>query len=732
MGITLAQIKQMGGTPVDTTSPSPTAITPPTPIAPTVPLTPPTNSNPTPGLSLDQIKQMGGTPEPVDSFGNTKAQRDAWMAENDPVKKAFDAGIDQIKKGADQANQGRDEVLKGDLKNGVYNAGSGILNETMGGVNTLMSPVSGLLTSVLKLTGIPTGGKNVGDLANEGVNKVSDFISNSPELQKFVTKYPGAVQDIPNLIEAASLFLGAKKAPEAGQVVGDAIDTGTNAIKDVAGNILPQESQLPQTFYHGADSETAGLIKSGGFKGSQDFPGNGMVSLTESPEEASGYANINGKGEVLPVQVNAQDIKEYPSPEAYSEAIDNAPGATAGEKEMNLNAPYDAIRIKQPDGTYETLVKPEKASVVTPKDANGFTPEEAKVKLQGVADDWKSPTDINKAGYNNARAVLAKDPEIPNYLAQNGLNPYTHIEDGVYDTKETAQLIRDDAGKLSADSLRPSLEVANAETAPVQIDDLKPSANMSNFTVDDESPINKAIQNKLDALQEKYPNGMKLTDMLDEKIKFDKNGGYNPFKTKSDNIDAVANRALADELRGQLDANAPANLPVKEFNAQLSKNYRMADYLDALNGKKAPVSVGQTVARLVTKFGFAKLGSLFGGDIVSAFGGYQIGKIVESFAENLTNPARDAFLQNIKITNPEAFQAVQKYMSEAQLRAATSLKLPAGEPIGTDKNPIITPAPTTYEAPAENSVTTRTNKTGDVFQRDLKTGKMKIIPKKPK
>ncbi len=357
-------------------------------------------------------------------------------------------------------------------------------------------------------------------------------------------------------------------------------------------------------------------------------------------------------------------------------------------------------------------------------------PSPTETQIQAVANDWKAPSDINKASYNNARAALAKDPEIPNNIAKAGLNPYTHIEDGLYNTKETAQQIRVDTGKLSGDALRPALQQADYSVARTPVVELKPTPDMSSFlTAGGEESVGVKVKNELEALQRKYPDGMSLTDMLDEKIKYDKNGGYSKFKSDADNISAIANRSIADDLRTKLDEKVPPEIPIREFNAELAKNYRMADYLEALNGKKAPVNVIQMAARLGAKFVGAKLGGVFGGDVVSAFGGYQIGKLVEQFAENLANPLRDTFLKNLQVTNPEAFKAVQKYMDNAEIQRALTPKLSAGTPLGSPENPIIPVQPTTYEAPATESFSTKTNKTGDAYRRNLKTGKVEIYQK---
>lgn len=115
----------------------------------------------------------------------------------------------------------------------------------------------------------------------------------------------------------------------------------------LAGKVSQATGISRPTLYHGADLATAEKIRQGGFIGSKDFPGSGMVSLTADRAEAARYANLGGsKGAVLPVTIAGKNIKTYPSMEAYTKAIEAAPGATAGIKEANLNALFDAVIVK--------------------------------------------------------------------------------------------------------------------------------------------------------------------------------------------------------------------------------------------------------------------------------------------------------------------------------------------------------------------------------------------------
>ncbi len=334
------------------------------------------------------------------------------------------------------------------------------------------------------------------------------------------------------------------------------------------------------------------------------------------------------------VTVGTAALGEKPATETANTAVDST--------KASLGETVDTIAKTATDLTKE---KP-------------ITPDEMKANLDGVANDWAKPTTINEPKYNNARAVLEKEPDAPKILAQNGINPYANLEDGKYDTEDVAQKLREDNGKLSKDLLRPSLEDADKTISPTPIEEFKPTIdNTYGVTADDAETIQAKLKAKIAALGRKYPEGMTLTNMLDEKITYDANGGYKAFKSNADNIDAIANRAIANTIRDTLTAKGEAaGIPVGDFQAELTKNYRAADYLDALHGKKAPVSTGQTIARYASRvIGAKAAGMIGGGDLVSEFVGYRIGGALEKFVEKMTNPMRDAFLKNLQKTNPPAF-----------------------------------------------------------------------------
>lgn len=310
-----------------------------------------------------------------------------------------------------------------------------------------------------------------------------------------------------------------------------------------------------------------------------------------------------------------------------------------------------------------------------------------------LAKEWAQPTQTVTASFNKAKAVLAKDPNTPKFLAEQGIDPRAHIEDGRYVTEDTAQSLRDTAGKMSADTLRPSLQAADYSTPPTSIAEIQANAvrrvasdNLT--TAADKDVIISRINKEAEALKATYPNGLKLTDMHDNKITYAKNGGYSPIKSASDNNIATANRLLGQAFEDVGTAKTPTTVPVRDFRAYLQQYYRAADYLDELNTKKAPVTLGQSIARSAAKYGGAAIGSSFGGDVVSAFAGYSIGKALEHALENMNNPMRAAFIRNIEQTNPEAAVKVREYLAKQSSGNTGTPRLPEASAIQLPPAPI--------------------------------------------
>lgn len=326
----------------------------------------------------------------------------------------------------------------------------------------------------------------------------------------------------------------------------------------------------------------------------------------------------------------------------------------------------------------------------------------AESTLSSIAKDWTQPTKDPKAAFNKARSVLEKTPDTPKFLAEQKLSPNSMIEDGKYMTSDAADNLRQSAGELSRDTLRPSLQAADTYIPKTSTNEISKNANnyaKSSYgvTTDNVEKIQVKIQEKLDALNRKYPDGMGLTEMHDEKIIYAENGRFSPVGDNSVTNEAIANRAISSSLGDMVKVKAPKDLPVGDFDAYLSKYYKAADYLESLHTKLAPVTTKQWLIRQGVKVGGAGLGSLLpGSGLITEFAGYQLGKAVVHALENIPNPIREMFLRNLQTSNPAAFNKVAEYMSQIEKDVASRKLLKAGE----TKNPIVLPqAEPILEAP---------------------------------
>lgn len=319
---------------------------------------------------------------------------------------------------------------------------------------------------------------------------------------------------------------------------------------------------------------------------------------------------------------------------------------------------------------------------------------------KGNIDAWNKPVNTPTATFNAATKVATKATasgnDVGETLTKLGISPESTITDGRYDTTEVSQGIREDTGKLSSDLLRPSLKQADLSTPKTPVQDVIDSAKQNitsdkSLTAGNKARLLKNIDAEGAALTKANPDGLGLENMLDNKITYDKNAGYSPVNDIATNLEATKNKALADAFRSTLEAKAPPDINIPEFNAELQKQYQAADYLDALNNKKAPITRGQATLKTGAKILGAKVGSTFGGGILGGVAGYHIGGMIDDLFTNMPSAARETFLRNLQVSNPEAFQAVSDYMGKEQAAQMTRLKLP--EP-GQSTSPINLPGDT--------------------------------------
>jgi hypothetical protein len=505
----------------------------------------------------------------------------------------------------------------------------------------------------------------VGAPAKPGGSPLNSFVSRPPAVAPAPVATPAPYN--PPLVQLVN-----KVAGYFGNSIGSAATAGIDQIKQGASDITSGK----ETPIEGAESGLS--VESG------------IASLISSPLapllKPLGSA-IKGAGSVgdalayLSTKVGLMTTAQKAAYDAANAKFANSPTgnavtrvATDTENAGNVSGTILGAdqAVKAVPGAVKTVAKIPAAidkSLTPPASAVSI----ADAHITAVAKDWEAPSKVNSAAYSKARGVLAKAPDTPTVLAKAGINPFAHVVDGKYETAETADALRETANKISTDVVRPSLHQADYTAPKTPATDLADAAKLQveslpGVTAGDAAKIKGSIDTEIDALKQKYPEGMSLTNLHDEKINYSQNSGYNQFKSNADTNTALANKAISLTLKDAVEAGVPKDAPIKETNAYLSKLYSGADYLEALDGKKAPATTGQSVARFAAKFGGAALARHFTpglGELVSSFAGYQIGKAVENVLENMTNAGRAEFLSNMQRTNPEVVTKLQAYLGSA-------------------------------------------------------------------
>lgn len=404
--------------------------------------------------------------------------------------------------------------------------------------------------------------------------------------------------------------------------------------------------------------------------------GTGRIAdlLTGRPQGTSS-ANLN---DAQTATLNAYQSWATKNPNASKEleALGNAfnvGGTLAGGQDAVEAAPGVASDIKGALSGNDSIAG---RAVQSVSDAGNEAKSAISSRVQShyvsqAQDEFTKPT--TKTGYSKATTIFnnakAAGQNIGETLVQNKINPSDIIQDGKYNVGDTPDKIRDDAGQASKDMLRPALAKADATTPKTPVEEItnKTVADIKNTQGETAGNIKTQVakaQAEGAALSEKYPDGMSLTDMHDEKIAYAKNGGYKPVGSVEDNNSAAMNRSFGRTLANEVETKAPADVPVHEFNGELQKQYRAADYLDALDGKKAPVSIASKVAKQAAKGVGAMVGNATGAGILADMAGYNLGGTLEGIVENMSNPVKAAFLRNLETSNPEAFTKVQDYLKK--------------------------------------------------------------------
>ncbi len=305
--------------------------------------------------------------------------------------------------------------------------------------------------------------------------------------------------------------------------------------------------------------------------------------------------------------------------------------------------------------------------------------------------DIARPTVVNEPKYAKATAVFndakARGINLDQVASDRGIIHDKIAEGGKYNTKDTANLLRQENYTDGNTIIRPALQSIEPSVQKVPIDQirgalLKQIHEMPATTINDagraalERRVNSTYSEG-SAADKAHPNGYGLTDLYDSRIEAGKRGKYVAGITAAPEVlNAKMARAEEAVFKNTFDRSIPKDSGLDGIRKEFEKNFLLADYLDKLHGKTIPEGITKKAIRL---FGRAAGGSL--GGKVGGFPGFLFGSnigdaLFRSF-EVLPNPVKMAVLSKLQVTKDPAFATLNKYLGDKETARLLQKALPA-------------------------------------------------------
>lgn len=356
-------------------------------------------------------------------------------------------------------------------------------------------------------------------------------------------------------------------------------------------------------------------------------------------------------------------------------------------------------------------------------------PMPAKI-VQQTSDDWARIG----GDYVKSSKVLAKGEamgkDAPQFLSERGINP--NSTKGIGERNAIADRIATEDTKPFEEVLNKSLKEADLVSPKLPIADIEKQAianvsRKSNLTAAQAERVIADTRAEFAALKRKYGHSMSRIEMNAEKQSYWTAKNWDATRPLQGDINAEIGRAFKNTIENSVD-----DVNVQGLNQILGDHYDAAKFLRSVDGKAGKLTIGEKAKRAVVRAVSTAVGSGVGGT-AGGVTGFVLADSINQAMNAMSNPLREYFLSRLRTVNPEIYSEYIKtlnYLQQREIARASQLKLGSPTPLGTEKNPIITPAPTTFESSAELSKRTTVNpKTGTQYVRNLQSGEMEIINK---
>jgi len=332
-------------------------------------------------------------------------------------------------------------------------------------------------------------------------------------------------------------------------------------------------------------------------------------------------------------------------------------------------------------------------------------------ELESKYTEWSSGTKPGKKLVNqfgkktealNKAGTIGREPQ--RVLAEKGIVP--ELNGVKFNTFQQADDFRNSASSLR-EANKLALKEAQLSTVPTDINvlearALKEAKTPQNVNAGRFDKMAKDIKKEFAILRKNYPDG-KIPLGLQDDIKSAR--WDNVFKNKglveADMLKKDSEYAIAKAFQKNIEevAESAGAEDVAQLNREIGDIMDASKFLESLDGK---VLKGGRLGKFVGTLIGSSLGQTIPGKILGAIGGNIVAdQLIKS---SVTSPVRRAILKRLEAQDPEAYQMTLKWLAEQDKLRTTRLALPPASPLGSSRNPIITPVPktpTTYEAPAQ-------------------------------
>ncbi len=278
--------------------------------------------------------------------------------------------------------------------------------------------------------------------------------------------------------------------------------------------------------------------------------------------------------------------------------------------------------------------------------------------IDQIAKDWDVPANAKNVKFDKAKKIemQAKNKgfDVRQELAQDKVILDKHITDNKYDTTDLVESYRKKAGSGSE-----YLDKAIKLKTPAVLKE--PSKNIYEQAIKSIDPTTTEGDSIIRYLRKEaklQKPELDFTDLYNKKKYYGSNSNWKmgmPGEGIKEKANAELNKIFKEKL---VQKGKEAGIPIDKFLQMQEQQYKVADYLESLNGAKVPLTRMQKIRRGTLKTTGALVGAK--GGPYGAVAGFHGGGLIDSLLGDMPKPVRDSILKDYQKATPQ----VQKQMEQ--------------------------------------------------------------------